>query len=273
MRPYARCQRRSCHRQVCSPPRQICPIIRTHRFLSRSAVKGIQSVRVQQHFVQYAGEDMNAIQQPLPRNSGDEHQMPATNPAVVKPASAPSAISSSSAVITSSASNHSFALSEQNDEKSSSQCSRKNPGAAAGAQKTDGSGSSTAIVRHTNKYLTESSIRLIELRCPGMTTHERVLNWKVADEFSDFEDDFDESRYTQSQPFRSERVSKTAKFAVLPQHRYVIENDIFFSCKSAFIRSPCRRRRHQHRRHRLRSHRSVQNQTKYRRNTKVQWRK
>lgn len=119
----------------------------------------------------------------------------------------PSVISSSSAVITSSASNHSFALSEQNDEKSSSHCSRKIAGTAAGAQKTDGSGSSTAVVRHTNKHLTENSVRLIELRSPGMTSQERVLNWKIADEFSDVEDDFDESRYTQSQPFRSERVS------------------------------------------------------------------
>lgn len=166
-------------------------------------------MRVQQHYVQYAGDVVNPIQQSVPRCPSDENQVHANHVAKVKQASPPpSAISSSSAVITSSASNHSFALSEQNDEKSSSQCSRKNACGATGVQKTDGSGSSTAVVRHTNKYLTENSIRLIELRCPGMTTHERVLNWKIADEFSDVEDDFDESRYTQSQPFRSERVSR-----------------------------------------------------------------
>lgn len=167
------------------------------------AVKGIQSVRVQQHFVQYAGDVVNAIQQPAQRRPSVDNQAHVV--ANVNP-SPPSVISSSSVVITSSASNHSFALSEQNDEQSSSQCSRKI--ICAGGLKADGSGTSAAIVRHTNKYLTENSIRLSELRTPGMTTHERVLNWKIADEFSDVEDDFDESRYTQSQPFRSERVSK-----------------------------------------------------------------
>lgn len=171
-------------------------------------MKGIQSVRVQQHYVQYAGDVMNPNQPPVLRTPSDDNQVHGSNVVkVVKNVSPPSAISSSSTVITSSASNHSFALSEQNDEKSSSQCSRKMACAVAGAQKTDGSGSSTAVVRHTNKYLTESSIRLFELRCPGMTTHERVLNWKIADKFSDVEDDFDESRYKQSKPFRSERVS------------------------------------------------------------------
>lgn len=163
-------------------------------------------MRVQQHYVQYAGDVVDPIQQPALRCSIDDNQMRVNSVAKTNP-SPPSAISSSSAVITSSASNHSFALSEQNDEKSSSQCSRKIACAATGAHKTDGSGSSITVVRHTNKYLTENSIRMIELRNPGMTTHERVLNWKIADEFSDVEDDFDESRYTQSQPFRSERVS------------------------------------------------------------------
>lgn len=165
-----------------------------------SAVQGIRSVRVQQHYVKYDGDVMNPIQPGVLRSPCDRDIKVAAMP--------PSVISSSSVVITSSASNHSFALSEQNDEKSSSQCSRRIIGTATGAHKTDGSGSSSAIVRHTNKYLTENSIRLIELRNPGMTTHERVMNWKIADEFSDVEDDFDESRYTQSQPFRSERVSK-----------------------------------------------------------------
>lgn len=165
-------------------------------------------MRVQQNYVQYAGDVMNPIQLPALQCPSDDNQVHVNNVVKVNNKSLPSAISSSSVVITSSASNHSFALSEQNDENSSSQCSRKIACAATGVHKTDGSGPSTAIVRHTNKYLTENSIRLIELRCPGMTTHERVLNWKIADEFSDVEDDFDESRYTQSQPFRSERVSR-----------------------------------------------------------------
>lgn len=169
------------------------------------AVQGIRSVRVQQHYVKYDGDVVNPIQSAVLRSPCDNYHV---NRDIKVAAMPPSVISSSSAVITSSASNHSFALSEQNDEKSSSQCSRRIGGTATGAQKTDGSGSSTAVVRHTNKYLTENSIRLIELRNPGMTTQERVLNWKIADEFSDVEDDFDESRYTQSQPFRSERVSK-----------------------------------------------------------------
>lgn len=176
-------------------------------------MKGIQSVCVQQHYVQYTGDVVDPIQQhsSVLLRPSDDKQMHVNIVANVNP-SPPSAVSSSSAVITSSASHHSFALSEQNDEKSSSQCSRKIVCTATGAQKTDGNGSAATAVRHTNKYLTENSIRLIELRSPGMTTQERVLNWKIAEQFSDVEDDFDDSRYAQSQPFRSERVSKQNRF-------------------------------------------------------------
>lgn len=106
--------------------------------------------------------------------------------------------SSSSVIITSSASNHSFALSEQNDEQSSSQCSRKLAG--ENAQKSE-----CANGRHQNKYLTESGIKLIEMLQPVMTTRDRVLNWKIADEFSEIDDDFEDDGF--AGPFKSERVS------------------------------------------------------------------
>lgn len=55
--------------------------------------------------------------------------------------------------------------------------------------------------------LTEACVKLNELQHPPLTTHERVLYWKIADEFSDIENDFDDAMYSMK-PIRSERVSK-----------------------------------------------------------------
>lgn len=170
----------------------------------------MQNVRLQQQNVQHAGNVIRPIHtdsqiertnlnnnKPISLQAIDKE----TKAINLNSAAMISEHSSSSVVITSSASNHSFALSEQNDEKSSSQCSRKLIG--IGAQKNDGS--QTFSSRHQNKYLTESSIKLMELHTPAMTSRERIMNWKITDAFSDVEDDFVDSRCLL--PFRSERVS------------------------------------------------------------------
>lgn len=106
-------------------------------------------------------------------------------------------VTSSSIVITSSATNQSVALSGQKKKRKNklfvSSSSQKNDKHVLGG-------------RSLNKNLTENSIKLNELQNPPMTTRDRVLNWRLSNDFVDVEDDFDESRY--SLPFRSERVKK-----------------------------------------------------------------
>lgn len=95
---------------------------------------------------------------------------------------------------TSSASHRSFAFSEQNDDENSD--------ASSTSPKQNSFGN-----RSFNKLLTETSIQLIEIRYPSMTTRDRVNYWKLSDKFSDIEDDLDTDDTTQNKPFRSERVS------------------------------------------------------------------
>lgn len=124
---------------------------------------------------------------------------------------------SSSAVASSSASNHSsFAMSERNDEHSESDsaptCSSSCTHSSKNLEKYKLLKSpphrllSSGSAKNVSKFLTEASVKLNELHNPPMSTHERVMYWKIADEFSEIENDFDDTMY-RSQPIRSERVS------------------------------------------------------------------
>lgn len=178
-------------------------------------------MRLQPHFIKHAGD----VVQPI-RSHVDDNPLP-MNKTVKMHASPPRAkSSSSSAVITSSASNHSFTMTEQNENRSS--------------KTNESESTSPPIVRYTNKLLTENSIRLIELQSPGMTTHERVLNWRIADDFSDIDDGYDESLCTQSQPFRSERVSKIFN-STNWLFVFIFSSLPIFSCRNAFISSQYKR--------------------------------
>lgn len=63
------------------------------------------------------------------------------------------------------------------------------------------------ILRHSNKHLNETNVKISELENPAMTTRDRVMNWMIADEFSDPEDDIDLDDTKFLSAFRSERVS------------------------------------------------------------------
>lgn len=64
----------------------------------------------------------------------------------------------------------------------------------------------TISLRHQNKHLNEVNVKISELENPAMTTKDRVLNWMVAEVFSDIEDDIDLEDGKCISAFRSERV-------------------------------------------------------------------
>lgn len=65
----------------------------------------------------------------------------------------------------------------------------------------------TISLRHQNKHLSEVNVKISELESPAMSTRDRVMNWMVADEFSDLEDDIDLDDGKCISAFRSERVN------------------------------------------------------------------
>lgn len=146
-------------------------------------MKGVHSVCLQQNAVQLTGDTLSptAVISHVQRKAA-----PLRNS------------TSSSEVDTSSASNRSFAFSEQNDDENSEASSPKRANKKFEESTTFGT-------RFFNKLLTETSIKLIEMRYPSMTTRDRVIYWKLSDEFSDIEDDLDQED-SQKKPFLSERV-------------------------------------------------------------------
>lgn len=65
------------------------------------------------------------------------------------------------------------------------------------------------ITRHFNQNLNETNIKLIEEIVPSMTHLDRVMNWMIAEEFSDPEDDLELDETKAISAIRSERVSFT----------------------------------------------------------------
>lgn len=61
-------------------------------------------------------------------------------------------------------------------------------------------------LRHQNKHLNEANVKISEYENPAMTTNDRVMNWMIAEEFSDLEDDIDLDDTKFISAFRSERV-------------------------------------------------------------------
>lgn len=111
--------------------------------------------------------------------------------------------SSSEIMVSTSASDHDSA-SEQNGGANES-------GETSGSDESENSGSSKGDSDNTEaqyyrRLLTEEAVKMHELYFPPMSTYDRISYWKLADECSEIEDDFDETLYA-SQPLRSERVS------------------------------------------------------------------
>lgn len=61
--------------------------------------------------------------------------------------------------------------------------------------------------------LTENSVKIHEYRYPPMSTIDRINYWRLSEEFSEIEDDFDAASYA-SKPIRSERVCVLNKIKI-----------------------------------------------------------
>lgn len=63
------------------------------------------------------------------------------------------------------------------------------------------------LTRHFNQHLNETNLKLIEVMHPSMTHLDRVMNWMIAEEFSDPEDNLELNNTKSVTAIRSERVS------------------------------------------------------------------
>lgn len=129
-------------------------------------------------------------------------------------------LTTSNARNSSSASNHDS--SGQNNKDESSTSSSSSDGCSSDS---DSSGGSSRPSQHpyngqvyysASKLLTEDTLRQHNVEFEPMSSRERIKFWRISEEFSELEDDFDEKRNF-SKPMRSERVSIYTKRHSLTQ--------------------------------------------------------
>lgn len=121
-------------------------------------------------------------------------------------------LSSSSVMMSSSASDHDPA-SEHNDELETSSETNSDESGSSRSTKPE---SDSSEAQYYRALLTEDSVKTHEFYFPPMSTYDRISYWKLADECSEIEDDFDDATYS-SKPIRSERVSSNFIFVFLVQ--------------------------------------------------------
>lgn len=134
--------------------------------------------------------------------------LPPENRTFLSQITAPSARNSSSA------SNHDSSGQNNNAQSSSTSTSSDESGSNC-----DSNGTSQSSLHQFNgelndsaslDLLTEDAVRQHNAEYEPMNSRERIKFWRISEEFSEIEDDFDELRNF-SKPIRSERVSRMGK--------------------------------------------------------------
>lgn len=140
---------------------------------------------------------------------------------------------SSSVLISSSASDHDPASDQEDPKTETLATSDSDDSDSSSSTKSE---SDTSQAQYYRRLLTEESVKTHEYYFPPMSTYDRISYWKLADEFSEIEDDFDDATYA-SKPIRSERVrhinfNSNLNFFFSNMNRFIF---FCFSCKSECI--------------------------------------